>query len=180
MVSSKVVVVVVVTICEWLTPLPPLIQPALIISSWVAVLVSFLCSLRSSNSFPVHVVSQAFHCIGDKPVCGSTPNSCIACAITPAKLPSCWIIFASSLAVSVHVSDCGDNLTVACQKLTKNGVTLSVLVANCWLNHSTSVYASVTTSFCFITFVPSTFKKARSVPDETFSTGPGCKSKEVQ
>jgi len=49
----------------------------------------------------------------------------------PAKLPSCCIIFASILAVSVHVSDDGFNLTVACQKLTKKGVTLSVLVANC-------------------------------------------------
>ena len=179
-VSCNVVVVVVVTSCEWLTPDPPLIQPALIISSSVVVLVSVLLTLRSEKSCPLQLVSHEFHCIGAIPVCGSTPNSCIACAIMPAKLPSCWIIFASSLAVSVHVSVDGFNLTVDCQKLTKNGVTLSVLVANCWLNHSVSVYERVTTSSVFLIFVPSAARNARSVPAATPSTGPGIRSIDVQ
>ena len=136
---SKTVVVVVSTICEWLTLLPPLIQPALMISSCSTLVDSENCSVRLTTSWPTQLVSHGSHCIGDIPVCGSTPNSCIACAMTPAKLPSCSIIFASSLAVSTHVSEAGDNVIVACQKLTKKGVTLSVLVANCWLNHSVSV-----------------------------------------
>ena len=48
------------------------------------------------------------------------------------------MIFASILAVSTQVSDAGVSSKVPCQKLIKNGVTLSDLVAKLCLNHSRS------------------------------------------
>ena len=74
-----------------------------------------------------------------KPVCGSKPpNFFSAEAIVSVKLPSTSKTLGSILTVFTQVSLEGDNLTVPCQKLSKKGVTLSLLVPNGCFKYWTS------------------------------------------
>ena len=74
----------------------------------VTLVISVLVSDLSTISTPVHCVSHDCHRTGVRPVWGSNPpNIPDAIAIVSAKLPSCSIIFASTLAVSTQVSDAG-------------------------------------------------------------------------
>ena len=99
-----------------------------------------LVSLLSWTSTPVHCVSHDCHNTGVRPDCSSNPPKIPdARAIVSAKLPSCSIIFASTLAVSTHVSVAGVNSITPFQVLTKKGVTLSVLVPNNCETNSTSL-----------------------------------------
>ena len=87
---------------------------------------------------PVQLVSHAFQTIGAIPVCLSTFSVLANNSRVEAKSPSTSMTFAFNLAVSTQVSDAGVSSIEPFQKLIKNGVTLSVLVANDCFNHSTS------------------------------------------
>ena len=87
---------------------------------------------------PVQIVSQEFHSIGEKPVCGSKFSVLDSLETVSAKSPSWLIILASNLTASTQVSDEGVSSIVPSQKLIKNGVTLSDLVPNGCFNHSVS------------------------------------------
>ena len=74
----------------------------------LTLVISVLVSDLSLISTPVHWVSHDCHRTGVRPDWGSNPpNIPDAIAMVSAKLPSCSIIFASTLAVSTHVSDAG-------------------------------------------------------------------------
>ena len=78
---------------------------------------------------PVQLVCQPPQIIGVNPVCGSKPpNLLSAVLVTSSKLPSVSKTLSSSLTVLTQVSLEGVNLTNPCQKLSRNGVTLSDLV----------------------------------------------------
>ena len=64
---------------------------------------------------------------------------------------------------------------VPCQKLIRKGVTLSVLVAKGWFNHSTSLYSKLTISFSFLILTPSIAEVLLSSVESTSTTGPVCK-----
>ena len=78
---------------------------------------------------PVQTVCQLPQRVLVIPVCGSKPPNFLSAAVTVSvKLPSVSNTLGSILTVLIQVSLDGDNLTVPCQKLSKKGVTLSVLV----------------------------------------------------
>ena len=93
---------------------------------------SVLVVVLTSRSVPVQTVCQPCHTISVKPVWGSNPCVLSASFTVLAKLPSTSITFASSLTVSTQTSDAGVRSRLAFQKLSKKGVTLSVLVPNGW------------------------------------------------
>ena len=92
---------------------------------------SFLCVTLLSFLVPVQLVCQPPQTIGVNPVCGSKPPYLLsAVLITSSKLPSVSKTLDSSLTVLTQVSLSGVNLINPCQKLSRNGVTLSDLVPN--------------------------------------------------
>ena len=100
---------------------------------------SFLFVTVLSFFVPVQEVCQPPQTIGVNPVCGSKPPYLLsAVVITSAKLPSVSKTLASSLTVLTQVSVSGVNFTNPCQKLRRNGVTLSDLVPQGWLRYSAS------------------------------------------
>ena len=100
---------------------------------------SVLLSVLKFTVSPVQTVSQPSQTALVNPVWGSKdPKDLSASAIVSAKLPSLWIILASNLTVSTHVSDAGLKSRDACQKLSIKGVTLSDLVPNGWLKYEVS------------------------------------------
>ena len=86
---------------------------------------------------PAHVTLQESHAVLTNPIWGSLPKIWRALATCDEKLPSTTVL-ACILTVSVQVSDCGVSDIIPFQKGTINGVTLTDLVANSCLNHSTS------------------------------------------
>ena len=96
-----------------------------------------LVIVRSLVKVPPQLVCHAFHIVPANPF-WSTPIFCWASARTEAKLPSLLITLASSLTVSTQLSLAGVNSTVPSQKLTINGVTLSLLVPKDCFTYSTS------------------------------------------
>ena len=139
---------------------------------------AFLVRVVTSVSVPVHVVCQEFHTVGANPDWGSTLNCLWALAIVEAKLPSLLMILGSMLTVSTHVSPAGVNSILPCQKGTKKGVTLSVLVPKVCFNHSTSEYPKVKASPVFLTLIPPASANARSSLGSTLVTGPNIISTE--
>ena len=99
---------------------------------WFLVLVEFIIFC------PVQLSIQEFQTVGANPVCGSTFKVLPVINKVSVKLPSTSITLGSSLTVSIQVSDAGVSSIDPLQKLTRKGVTLSALVPNIWLNHSTS------------------------------------------
>ena len=128
--SWKVVVVVLSTSLHLLP---------LFLRLWLLDVTSFLFLTLELVFVPVQRVCQPPQIVLVKPLCGSKPpNFLSAVLIVSSKFPSIENTLGSTLTVFTQVSLPGDNFTIPSQKLSKKGVTLSLLVPKGCLRYWTS------------------------------------------